>query len=138
MTIKEYTKLPKEAIDLRTEIFIKEQGFIDEFDDKEDISTHLVMFSNNIPVASCRYYFDNEKNAYYIGRIVVVKDLRNKGLGKQILKEAEIRIAKQTIKTIYLSAQQDKADFYIKQGYEITGEPYFEEHCPHILTRKEL
>lgn len=42
MNTKTYTTLPQEAKDIRIEVFMKEQGFENEFDDIDQISSHIV------------------------------------------------------------------------------------------------
>ena len=138
MKIKKYTELPKEAIQIRNEVFVEEQGFIDEFDSIDNISTHLVLFRGDLPLATCRYYWNKEKNAYYIGRIAVVKDYRGKGLGRQILREAETQITNLGGSIVYLSAQLEADRFYKNQGYVTTGDIYYDEDCPHICMYKKL
>ncbi len=85
MTTKTYDYLPKEASLLREDIFVKEQGFVDEFDDIDNVSTHLVLFDGELPIATCRYYFDSGKSAYAMGRIAVAKAYRGKNIGTHIL-----------------------------------------------------
>ncbi len=138
MITKSYNYLPKEASFLRESIFVKEQGFIEEFDDLDDISTHLVLFEGESPIATCRYYFDSGKSAYTMGRIAVDKAYRGKNIGAHILEEAEERIRSAGGRKIYLSAQVRAAGFYEKQGYVTSGEPYYDEYCLHVLMYKQL
>lgn len=138
MTTRSYDYLPKEASLLREDIFVKEQGFVDEFDDIDDISTHLVLFDGELPIATCRYHFDNGKSAYIMGRIAVAKAYRGKNIGAHILKEAEDQIRLSGGRKIYLSAQVRAAGFYEKQGYVTSGEPYYDEYCLHVLMYKQL
>lgn len=138
MKIKKYNELPKEAIQIRNEVFVEEQGFIDEFDSIDNISTHLVLFEGLLPLATCRYYWNKEKDAYSVGRIAVVKDCRGKNIGGLILQEAEIQIRNSGGSIIYLSAQLRAVGFYKNQGYVTTGDTYYEESCPHICMYKRL
>lgn len=136
MIIRKYEKLPEEAIQIRNEVFVKEQGFLDEFDAIDDISSHLVLFQELLPIATCRYYWNEMKSAYVVGRIAVLKAFRGKNIGALILKEAERQIPGGSI--VYLSAQVRVAGFYEKQGYTTKGVPYYDEYCPHIWMSKEL
>ena len=47
--IKTYHTLPVEAKAIREEVFVKEQGFVHEFDDTDQIATHLVLFYQGEP-----------------------------------------------------------------------------------------
>ena len=41
---------------IRETVFIEEQKFKIEFDDTDDIATHIVMYLDNQPVGCCRLY----------------------------------------------------------------------------------
>ena len=44
MEIKIYNQLPDEAKEIRLEVFVKEQGFEEEFDDIDETAAHIVLF----------------------------------------------------------------------------------------------
>ena len=54
MYTKIFTTLPQEAKNIRIEVFMKEQGFENEFDDIDTISHHIVVFDEgthrNMPI----------------------------------------------------------------------------------------
>ena len=58
MEIRVYQQLPREAYDIRTTVFVEEQGFQEEFDTTDQIATHLVLFENGVPAAVCRVFRD--------------------------------------------------------------------------------
>lgn len=136
--IKEFNYLPEEARKVRSEVFVKEQGFIDEFDEIDHISKHLVMYDEKLEIATCRIYYNEDKQSYVIGRIAVIKDYRGKSIGAELLKEADEQIKKAGGRCAMLSAQERAAGFYEKQGYRKLGEAYLDEGCPHIWMMKEL
>ena len=138
MIIKKYNYLPEEASQIRIDVFVEEQGFCHEFDAVDDIAVHLVMFDESLPVAVCRYYWNEDKNSYAVGRIAVRKEYRGKEMGAKILSEAERQIKETGGQEVYLSAQVRAAGFYKKQGYSVSGEEYGDEHCPHVWMRKRL
>ena len=45
MNTKIFTTLPQDAKDIRIEVFMKEQGFKNEFDEIDTISHHIVVFA---------------------------------------------------------------------------------------------
>lgn len=59
MIVKEYDYLPEDAIKIRNEVFVKEQGFNNEFDDIDNIAKHLLVYENEQPVSTCRIQFNN-------------------------------------------------------------------------------
>lgn len=121
---------------IRETVFIDEQKFKIEFDDTDDIATHIVMYLDNNPVGCCRLY--KQENEYHIGRIAVLKPYRGKGYGEKILLNAE-RVAKEKgADSISLSAQVRASGFYEKLGYKKHGQIYFDEYCEHIAMKKDI
>lgn len=121
---------------IRETVFIEEQKFKIEFDDTDDIATHIVMYLDNHPVGCCRLY--KQENEYHIGRIAVLKPYRGKGYGEKILLEAEKVAKKMGADCINLSAQVRASGFYEKLGYKKHGEIYFDEYCEHIAMKKDI
>lgn len=138
MLIKKYDYLPDGAIQIRKEVFVEEQGFTMEFDEIDDYATHLVCYDNSLPIATCRFFWNEEIHSYVIGRIAVEKNYRGKKIGTSILEEAEKQIRKIGGKKVSLSAQQRALEFYKKQGFIATGETYLDEDCPHVWMYKLL
>lgn len=135
---KIFKSLPDEAIFIRTEVFMKEQGFENEFDDIDPIAAHLILFDGNTPIACCRYFPDEQPNCYLIGRISVLKPYRGRHLGERLLIEAEKDLKARGVEKLSLSAQLRVKEFYEKQGYIPMGEIYMDEHCEHIHMEKML
>lgn len=137
MIIKTFDKLPLEAKNIRETVFIKEQGFQSEYDDKDEISTHFVMYdSDNTPVATCRLFESDEKNLYILGRLAVLKEHRGNNLGRKMVEEAEKYVLSRSGRGIILHAQCRAEDFYKKIGFSQFGEIGYEEGCPHIWMKK--
>lgn len=138
LSISVYHILPDEAQKLRGEVFIDEQKFPYDYDEKDETATHVVMYDDDTAVACCRYFPVDEFGTFTIGRFAVKRDLRNKGLGKKLLEETEKSIKAAGGKLISISAQLHARDFYQKQSYTPFGEIFYEEHCPHIKMKKPL
>lgn len=136
MKYKKFKGLNDDIINIRTKVFIDEQGFKDEFDEADKTCSHIVLYNNEIPVAACRYFEEN--GIYHIGRVAVIKKYRGLHLGNDIMKIAEAEILKENGKQIEISAQVRIKDFYKKLGYKEFGEVYFDEYCEHIAMKKEL
>ena len=50
MKFRIYTAgLPEEAKKIRLEVFVKEQGFEEEFDSVDDTAAHIVLFDGKLP-----------------------------------------------------------------------------------------
>ena len=67
--VKIYNFLCTEAKTIREKVFMEEQGFKDEFDDLDDLCQHLVVFGNNQPIGTCRFYYDESLKSNVLGRI---------------------------------------------------------------------
>ena len=128
--------LNDDIMKIRTAVFIDEQDFKDEFDETDKTCSHIVLYNNEKPVATCRYYKGSEN--YHIGRVAIIKEYRGKHLGNMIMQIAENEIKSEGGKNIEVSAQVRVSDFYKKLGYEKVGEIYFDEYCEHIRMVKEL
>jgi predicted GNAT family N-acyltransferase len=138
MTIKEYNHLPEESKKIRSEVFVKEQGFVEEFDEIDGIAKHMVIYESEQPISTCRIYFNIKKQSFVIGRIAVLREWRGKNIGAIILNAAEDNIRRDGGKSVMLSAQVRVAEFYEKQGYKKQGKAYLDEDCPHIWMKKNL
>ena len=110
---------------------MKEQGFKYEFDETDHLAKHMLLFEDDIPVATCRFFFSVERDCYVIGRIAVSKEFRGKQYGKKMLQGAEKTVSDLGGKRIELSAQCRVAEFYKKQGYMELNDIHMDEDCPH-------
>ena len=138
MDFKLYKGMPSESAQIRQTVFIDEQGFENEFDDIDNIATHIVIFEDKKAIATCRVFFDNPHNAYMIGRIAVIKEFRGKHIGEMLMNIAHDIVKEMGGDSIMLSAQVRASEFYKKQGYTMAGDEYDDEGVPHILMVKKL
>lgn len=128
--IKSFKILPEEAINIRTKVFVEEQGFKEEFDTIDKIAEHLILFVDDNPIGTCRYY--KKDDSYYFGRLAILKEYRNKNYGGLLLKEAINNLKKENAHKVILNSQLRAKDFYIKHDFLQEGEVFYEEGCPHI------
>lgn len=140
MEYKFFDNLPPEAKQIRTQVFVDEQGFKNEFDHLDSQSIHLVIYQNGKPAATGRLYSDN--TGFHIGRIAVKKQYRGLGLGAKVIslleQKAKANSAVHTPKTLFVSAQVRAEGFYKKQGFTPEGGEYADEGVPHIKMYKKL
>ncbi len=136
--IVEYHCFPEDAWKIRDEVFVREQGFLEEFDEIDKTAVHLIMYDGKIPIACSRYFPSEEENCFYIGRLAVIKAYRGKHIGAEMLRETELAVRRKGAKKSILHAQCQASYFYEKQGYQAFGEQDFEESCPHIWMSKKL
>lgn len=136
MEIKVYNKLPDEAKRIREEVFVKEQGFTDEYDEIDEKCIHIVLFDKEA-VSTCRIY-EKTPGEFMFGRLAVLKELRKGGNGRKLVCAAEEEARKNGGKSMILHAQLHAKGFYEKLGFSSVDEIDSEQGCPHIWMRKEI
>lgn len=134
-----YFSLPEEAKAIREDVFIKEQGFQNEFDEHDKDSWFLVLYYNGYPVSTGRIYPENPET-YHLGRVAVRKAFRGHLLGTYTVKFLCTKAKTLGGRIIILDAQADKIAFYKKLGFKdiSNGEIQMDEGVPHIRMQKIL
>jgi len=114
-----------DAIRLRVDVFIKEQGFAPgwEPDEEDKTSKHFIAIADGKVVATARCR-PMTKSRFKIERMVTKKGYRNKGTGKGLLDFILRDIMKQKPKRIWLMSQLKSKGFYEKCGFRATGKPF--------------
>ena len=123
---------------IRLAVFVDEQGFEDEFDQIDDIAWHIEVWDQGLPIAVCRMFESDHPSIYTIGRIAVIKEFRQKNVGKAVMEALENHARQLKAIAIELSAQCSAEGFYEKLGYIRQGEVYLDQFCPHIKMVKNL
>lgn len=121
---------------IREDVFVREQGFHNEFDEIDAVAWHTVIYDNGRPAATGRAFL--EDGAWHIGRVAVRKEFRGKQYGAAVMQALERKIAELGAENVGLSAQVQARGFYEKLGYEAHGGEYLDEHCPHVSMTKCL
>ena len=122
---KFFDYLPQEAKDIRTEVFVNEQKFENEFDDIDDIAYHLIIWEGEKAIANARLYREkDEKNSYIIGRLAVLKEYRKCHIGTKLMNLLEEKVKALSGEKISLSAQCRARAFYESLGYKESGDIY--------------
>jgi len=134
MQVEVLNKINEEIKYVRTQVFMLEQGFKDEFDDLDEISNFILIKDSDKPVGTCRIYVENNK--YILGRLCVVKDYRKQHLGKQLLDAAQSLVLTKGGHSIHLHAQVRAAAFYQNNGYQSYGNVDQDEGVDHIWMKK--
>lgn len=117
---------------IRREIFVEEQQVPEtlEMDGKDDAARHFAVRTGNDIIATCRVRFIG--SAAKIERVAVLKDYRNKGVGRVLMKYLLQEIARSgDIQLFKLSAQAPAVPFYEKLGFKTRGGEYMDAGIPH-------
>ena len=130
-----YNQLPKDAKFIREEVFMKEQGFLNEFDDIDSRCLHLVI-GDEKPIGCARMYEENDNMV--LGRIAILKEYRHLHLGSYILQILEHKAKEMCYSKVILSAQVRVKPFYKKNGYQEDGDEYLDEFWPHVHMYKDI
>ncbi|KAL7721319.1 GNAT family N-acetyltransferase [Entamoeba marina] len=120
-----------QIISIRIEVFVVEQKIVceGEFDDNDSNCHHVMYKIDNELVGYCRI---EERNKYYkIGRVVVLKQFRKKGIAQQLLKYAILQCKDQS-KQCKVSSQLYCKNLYQKVGFIPIGEVFIEAEIEHI------
>lgn len=134
-----YNGLTSDCAEIRTKVFIEEQGFKEEFDNIDSKAIHIVIFCDGVPCTTGRLFkSDKDDSTYKIGRVAVLKSYRGRNLGAKVISLLEEKCREIGGERIVLSAQCRAKGFYEKQGYSQFGEEFYEEYCPHIDMEKIL
>lgn len=124
---------------VRREVFMKEQGFENEFDDQDHSSYHFVFYEGKTPVSTSRLFHTEDKPGFMtIGRVAILAEHRSKHYGLEMMSIIEKEAKKLGAKTLELSAQCRVQGFYEKAGFTPIGDEYMDEHCPHIHMEKNI
>ena len=133
------TKLPKEAMEIRTTVFVKEQGFVDEFSEDDNRSIHILILVDDKAIGTSRIIYSEKHSCYCIGRFAILKEYRGQGYGAKLIKFTEEEIVRRFGHIrIGIGAQKRAKLFYEKMGYIDMNEPYLDEGYPHYWMSKEL
>lgn len=137
--IKSYNELCKEELyeilKVRNEVFVVEQECpYQDCDGKDKHAYHLYIIENNKIIGYLRIL--NKGISYdevSIGRVLVHKNHRNKGIGRKLMQKAIDHILNEMKEyDIRISAQVYLLDFYSSLGFKTTSKEYLEDDIPHI------
>lgn len=89
----------------------------EEFDAHDGPDTkYIVLLDGDFPVATCRLYgLDGAR--VMLGRVVVLPEYRDRGLGRRVVAEAEQWARELGYRTAVLESRDVAVGFYEKQGY---------------------
>lgn len=126
-TKKEYFN----ALDIRKIVFIDEQNVpieleIDEYD---KCATHFIVINDDEIVGTARLVI-SDKNGK-IGRMCILKEYRNKGIGSKLLSVIIEDSKRNNIDYLYLNAQINAMQFYEKNGFIVDGQEFMDAGIPH-------
>ena len=123
------------ASPIRFTVFVEEQGvpFEIELDEHDSQCVHAIAYEGTHAVGTARLLPDG-----HIGRMAVLRDWRNKGIGGLMLQKLIERAKARGDREIVLSAQINAARFYKAHGFIPHGDEYIEAGIRHQEMRRIL
>lgn len=128
LTSKELTEIFKQ----RVAVFVVEQNCPYQEVDANDLDDlHVCLVENNKLMAYTRIIDKGDHITF--GRVLVVKEYRNDGLGRQIVQATINEIKKRfPNQTIQIQAQAYLQKFYESFGFKAISTVYLEDNIPHL------
>jgi ElaA protein len=124
---------------LRQAILVVEQHSpYADLDFADQAASHLLVKADTDLIAYARCTWPSEEIAFAsFGRVVVSKQHRGKGLGKELIQRILARLAEDPC-DVEIGAQLYLERFYSQFGFVRHGEPYDDVGVPHIKMRLRL
>lgn len=135
LTVPPFSTLCGSAFALRRDVFVHEQKVPpeEELDAYDLTATHLVAILDGEVVGTLRIVYLDEHAK--IGRVVVNRHYRGRGIAKAMMVEAMRIAAEAGQPRVFLGAQLDKLSFYEQLGFVVFGEVFDDGGMPHRAMR---
>lgn len=128
--IADWLQDQQQLMAVRTQVFVREQSVPAELEmDEHDVEcTHVKAFSKDSRVIATARLLNN----YSIGRMCVLKEYRNKGVGKKMLNFLIDLALQKEFPFVHLNAQLSAATFYQQFGFKQDSEVFVEAGIDHV------
>ncbi|SCC01631.1 Predicted N-acyltransferase, GNAT family [[Bacillus] enclensis] len=128
----------EEVFSVRKTVFVQEQNvpLEEEIDEHENQSTHFILYDGDRPAGAGRFRLLDGIGK--VERICVLKSLRGKGAGREIMQAIEQYAAGRSISKLKLNAQTYAIPFYERLGYEVVSEEFMDAGIPHRTMIKTI
>lgn len=131
LTWSAFGQLPEAAREIRTEVFVEEQGFAEEFDALDGASWHILLALDGVPVGTARIFWESAPSVMRLGRLALRKPARGGGYGRMVLEACREAARQKGASRMVLDAQKRAKEFYEACGFTAAGDAFLEEGYPH-------
>jgi len=116
---------------LRRQVFIQEQNVseAEEWDGLDATALHLLAWDGARPVGTARLLIAGDSAK--IGRVCVLRDMRGRGIGAQVMRAAIEVLRERGLRRAKLASQTHALAFYEKLGFVAYGPEYPDAGIPH-------
>ena len=116
---------------IREKVFIEEQKVTSqlEWDGLDEEAIHFLVYQDEKAIGCARALVI--ENHMQLGRMAVLKEYRNQGIGSALIEKGMITAKLNQLSKILISAQCHAIDFYKKFGFEVTSEVYLDAGISH-------
>lgn len=132
----DWNALSADAKTIRFEVFVEEQKVPAdiELDDMDAVCLHAVAYdAAGTPIGTGRLLPDG-----HIGRMAVRASARGTGTGGALLHALMAQAQARGDARVVLSAQAHAAPFYLRHGFVVDGEEFFEAGIAHIQMQRRF
>lgn len=124
---------------IRRRVFIEEQHVPEEIEmDDDDASAFHALATVDGVAIGCGRMVDHGASEVKIGRMAVLREFRNTGVGATILRFLIDRARDRGVRKAILHAQLAAEGFYLKEGFKPVGDMFEEAGIAHRLMEREL
>ena len=116
---------------IREKVFIEEQKVTPqlEWDGRDEEAIHFLAYQDEKAIGCARAFVI--ENHMQLGRMAVLKEYRNNGIGSFLIEKAITTAKLNQLSKISISAQCHAINFYKKFGFEVTSEIYLDAGISH-------
>lgn len=136
ITLENWDDCSCDALDIRFNVFVDEQGVPAEMerDEWDAVSLHAIASdAHGKIIGTGRLLPDG-----HIGRMAVARHARGQGAGSAILEALIAAAQEQGIALLRLNAQLQATPFYVRHGFTPYGEVFDDAGLPHIAMQLRL
>lgn len=106
----------------------------------ENNDFHLACFNKDNQIIGIVVFSPKNVSNIRMRQLAVENDYQRQGIGGKLIAYGEKLVSGKGFNKITLSARKSALDFYLKNGYKITGDEYISDntHIPHYPMEKEI
>ncbi|GAB6099650.1 GNAT family N-acetyltransferase [Halanaerocella petrolearia] len=137
--IVESTEELNQALNLRKEVFVQEQGVSLELeiDGKDNEAEHFIVKEGEEVIGTCR--LRNQAEIGKVERMAVRSKFRKQGIGTELITKVISFATRNNLSALTLHAQLSARDFYNKNGFQVVSEEIIiEAGIEHLKMKLEL